>query len=498
MSEAVNFTSDIEVKDEFLSISCFTKESTEPFYKNFHAFLISKTDAIKKLKKNFEAEKARSKEHLNVVMIGIDSLSRLNHMRSMPKARDYLLNNLSAIELKGYTKVADNTFVNVVPLTTGRFLEELPWNETLSREPFDKYNFIWKNFNNNGYPTLYAEDAPNIATFNYLKFGFLKPPSLHYYRPFAKAMEDESSVWNSGHHCVHDRPETTILLDYVHNFMRKYRNQPHFSYSFNSRLTHDAMKDALRADDPYVAWLKSVHYEGLLNNTVLIFFSDHGLRFGAFRKTYVGKLEERLPMMYFVFPKWFLKKYPTISANLQINKNRLTSPFDIYATLKNILYFNGTSNAKVDPKQRGISLFNIIPESRTCENSGILPHWCVCMAQTSLPTDNPLAVKSVNFLIQVINNYLKKYPLCEPLSLKTIKSVQIMENNDKLLRFAESKNDVSVLLTPGAGEFEATVKYEETSGEFSMAGDISRINLYGHDADCVSDSKIRKICYCVK
>jgi hypothetical protein len=45
-----------------------------------------------------------------------------------------------------------------------------------------------------------------------------------------------------------------------------------------------------------------------LNKTVLIFLSDHGIRFGAIRKTSVGKLEERLPFMFLIFPDWFLKK----------------------------------------------------------------------------------------------------------------------------------------------------------------------------------------------
>jgi hypothetical protein len=35
----------------------------------------------------------------------------------MPETRTYLLQNMSAFELIGYNKVADNTFVNIVPMT---------------------------------------------------------------------------------------------------------------------------------------------------------------------------------------------------------------------------------------------------------------------------------------------------------------------------------------------------------------------------------------------
>jgi hypothetical protein len=67
--------------------------------------------------------------------------------------------------------VGDNTFVNVVPMTTGKFVEELPWNESLSSQPFDNFTFIWNEFSNAGYRTLYAEDAPKIAIFTYNKAG---------------------------------------------------------------------------------------------------------------------------------------------------------------------------------------------------------------------------------------------------------------------------------------------------------------------------------------
>jgi hypothetical protein len=36
-------------------------------------------------------------------------------IRYMPETRKYLLQNMSAFELIGYNKVADNTFVNIVP-----------------------------------------------------------------------------------------------------------------------------------------------------------------------------------------------------------------------------------------------------------------------------------------------------------------------------------------------------------------------------------------------
>ncbi|KAK6172782.1 hypothetical protein SNE40_016374 [Patella caerulea] len=514
------FKKDIVVTEQFVRVKCYDK-SHSVIYSNYHAFILPQPIRLQKLNNRFSKHKEENKprETLNVLMIGVDSVSRLNHIRNMPKTRDYLLRHLDAIELQGYNKVADNTFVNIIPMTTGRFVEELPWNEQKSGEPFDKYNFIWKNFSSSGYSTLYVEDDPGLGIFNYLKSGFHVPPADYYYRPLALAVEGDNSVWTSGHQCVGDRFETDMILNYTKDFLKLYHKLPYFGFNFLSRLTHDSISNTASADTPYSNMFRDIHNQGLLDNTVLIFFSDHGMRFGEIRQTYIGKLEERLPMMLLVFPKWFYKKYPKITQNLKINQNRFTTPFDIYETIKDILYFTGDVKGDVDVKQRGISLFEEIPVSRTCDHAGILPHWCTCMSQQELSTNDQFYNMSVNYLINYINQHflLKNVTgKCWPLKLGRTKSVHIIKNNDKLLKFKQSLNDVinrtvsydekrvnstyifqvAVSLTPGSGEFEAAVRYDETTRNFTMAGDISRINKYGHDSDCVNGNFLRKLCFC--
>lgn len=56
---------------------------------------------------------------LNVLMVGIDSISRLNFRRQFPKTYAILKNKLHAFEMYGYNKVRDNTFVNLVPMFLG-------------------------------------------------------------------------------------------------------------------------------------------------------------------------------------------------------------------------------------------------------------------------------------------------------------------------------------------------------------------------------------------
>lgn len=59
-----------------------------------------------------------------------------------------------------------------------------------------------------------------------------------------------------------------------------------------------------------------------LENTMVIYFSDHGARRGDILSTYIGKLEERLPAMFIALPLWFKRKYPQVRFNLH-NKSFL-------------------------------------------------------------------------------------------------------------------------------------------------------------------------------
>jgi len=84
-----------------------------------------------------------NKELPNILFVGLDSISRINFDRHFP-ITSQLLKKHGFYTMYGYNKVADNTFVNLTPLLTGHYLEDL-WNETMSKDVFLNYfPFIWK------------------------------------------------------------------------------------------------------------------------------------------------------------------------------------------------------------------------------------------------------------------------------------------------------------------------------------------------------------------
>ncbi|RUS82218.1 hypothetical protein EGW08_010032 [Elysia chlorotica] len=513
------FSHDILVppQDEFMRVNCYSRGEGR-ISTNFHATVPLKPEVEERANQQFKQHKEthQPKETYNVHMIGIDSVSRLNFMRQMKQTQKFLDNELGGFEMSGYNKVADNTFVNIVPMLMGKFVRELGWNETMNNKPFDEYPFFWKEFSQAGYRTLYAEDAPYIAIFVYDKAGFHKPPGDYYNRPLSVALEKQRSIWNANGNCVGDRLETSVVLDYVTDFSRVFKDKPHFGFTFITRMTHDDMSMVSSADYAYVKFLRRFKEEGHLNNTVLIFFSDHGYRFGRMRNTYVGKVEERLPFFYLVFPPSFREKYPDIVKNLKINYKRLTTPFDVHETLKDLLYFDGVAR-KGSVQDRGISLLREIPIERTCEHAGIQPHWCLCLEPKKLKPTGLLARGIGDAVVAHINKELSgAFHLCAQLSLENISQVVKMASNDQILRFDNVFNDVinhtivygtkteapviyqvTLSTIPGHALFEATISFDPSSGKFAMGGDISRINAYNDQSACIPNFKLKKMCFCL-
>lgn len=72
------------------------------------------------------------------------------------------------------------------------------------------------------------------------------------------------------------------------------------------------------------------------------------MRWGNIRETFVGWYEERLPFIYIWLPDWFRNENPDAYQALKLNENRLTSPFDLYETFRDILLTAG-GDADVSP-----------------------------------------------------------------------------------------------------------------------------------------------------
>lgn len=508
-------------------VECFQSNHKRLVYKDVHfvvqrkASIVNRIKAIAQLKQasatptplprinQSKGNKTNGQQIPSVLMIGIDSISRLNLLRAMPNTAQHLYDN-GWFEMKGYNKMGDNTYPNLMAILTG-------YNDSWAYEKctphtdtgLDNCPFLWKKFSEAGYVTGYAEDEPEIGTFNYRKKGFTATPTDFYGRAgmiaatrLPKVMRSTLAI------CLGDRSAADYVYEYGLDITERYSTEGTFGLYWTNSFSHNDLNTPSSMDDRIKFYLEELERRKILNDSIVIFFSDHGIRFGPIRKLVTGWMEERLPFLFFWLPEWFKEKHPEIVKALKVNRNRLTNPYDMHLTLKHILRLSGRASAQ-DMATKDVamgcekcqSMFEEVPWNRSCEEIQIAAHWCTCSPYLPINKNSKIVKKAGKFLLEYINKDIKRMlngttkangdRLCAELHLKTIyfagETEYKTDNNDLLVQFET---------WPGGGEFESTVRYVAAKDHFSVTGTISRLNTYSKHSSCVSDEHVRKYCEC--
>lgn len=200
--------------------------------------------------------------------------------------------------------------------------------------------------------------------------------------------------------CLGTEPAYRKRFRNMKSFYKAYPNQRKFSFSFFT-IGHDDVNALGYLQDDFISFLKDMKRTGYLENTFLVIMGDHGIRYGAIRKTMLGKLEERLPLLSISIPQWFRMKYPEYFQHLKTNTERLTSPYDIHATLQHIL-------AQTHEKHYhyGQSMFTEISTSRTCSDAGNPEHFCPCVRWTPVDPVHKHITQIAEETVRVINKVI--------------------------------------------------------------------------------------------
>ncbi|XP_047001261.1 uncharacterized protein LOC124617960 isoform X1 [Schistocerca americana] len=488
-------------EEEFLLVKC------GKVMVNAHV-VVAETEAVRR---RVEAQQEQAAPGLSVLLLGIDSMSRLSLFRTMPHTVE-LLQRRGWVEYKGYNKVGDNTFPNLIALLTGLSYEKVKKVCCKTKEtPMDDIPLIWKDFHQQGYITAYAEDEVFISTFNYQKGGFKHQPTDYYLRPFFLATNKKlkSKSTDQSATCAGSLSVSEHILRYAVDFATVFQNASYFALFWVNNFSHDNLNTPSAMDIKIMYLLQELTDSGVLNNTLVLFFSDHGMRFGKIRETVVGWFEDRLPFLYFWIPPWFRSNYPDAYKNIVTNSNRLTSPFDVHATLRDVLERAGRTDSEMSVKNASLecptcnSLFREIPYDRKCKDAGIQPHWCACTEYRTVSTKDTTMQACAKYALSELQSMLdaankeRKVKLCADLKLKRVVEGK---SNDLDIKAETDHVDYVVVFqtTPGDGLFEATVRhFHKDPASFSLTGQISRLNIYANQSRCISDAHLKLYCYCL-
>jgi hypothetical protein len=270
----------------------------------------------------------------------------------------------------------------------------------------------------------------------------------------------------------------TLIDDFKHVYESKKNNIVFMHYVENS---HDHQARLNWLDDDLLEFLTRGHQNNSFNNTAIFLFSDHGSRFTD-KRSIQRYLEERLPFFSVYLPPWFKEKHKAAYQNLVQNKQKLTSPFDIHATVRHLTCLDPdsdyqTNHSPLKGKERGISLLRPIDKTRSCEDIGVSEHYCSCVRPwQDIDLKREVVKNAAIFTVQSINQLTEPVrDKCEQLFVKEIISAEELKyrGSSKTLykiEFIASPNRGIYEVVIHTGNFTENIKksFEFLSGQFGI------------------------------
>lgn len=489
VSDCKDFVTAVTLTIGAVQVTCRSKRNGKVVYKNTHVATLITREIKNKTRRTASAG-------LSVLILGIESMSRLNFIRTLTKTYRYVKEN-EWIEIKGYNTVGDDAFSTMMAILTG-MNESVIKSTCKPTKPvqLEQCNYIMYKYHNEGYVTAFAEDNSIYKIFNFKGNGFKYPSIIDYhFRPYilaSKQLKTRSSPYCLG-------PETggeriiNIALDFTKTF-HDYSNLGLFWLS--SFSCYDDLSIPSKMDEKLQRFLYKLEESDALNSTFVVFLSNRGNQ--KFSYTQNGWLEERLPFLFLFLPRWFYKNYPKQSAILKANTDKLTSVYDLYMTLQDILVLSGKQTfvkpASACPLCK--SLFEEIETERSCQDAGVAQHWCACNNLKEINPKNYLAQEAALSVIKEIEarghinkNRTKK---CKQFELRRIISADISEMVHQWDNFIVINFETTLNVT-----FEATVELVPTPNGFKYnVKIIKRLDLYENYGNCVDNANLKPYCYC--
>ncbi|XP_046398824.1 uncharacterized protein LOC124165441 [Ischnura elegans] len=503
LESPIEFRNATKVNSDFVAVECRRSPNGEVIYKMFH----SQVPALA------SKDLSGRKKGPSILILAFDSMSRLNFINQLPNTYRFLEETLKSYKFLGLTKTGDNTYPNIMPLLSGLaafrevYGDQVPsgipfWGpKSWRHENFDDVPFVWKNFSRAGYVTMYAEDLPYISTFNTKSKGFFRQPTDYYIRPFFLAFDHFQEFKSRDWRCCGNFPIYQYMLNYTEEFVHEMSDVSYFAFSFLSVLSHDHLNSIQVADDDIFAFLERLWSSGALENTVTIVMGDHGNRFDSVRTSGVGRIEERLPFFALSLPESLRASHPHLNEGLLSNRESLMSWFDIYELLMDFAMENLGEVSRVKRWGAvGLSPLRQLPDDRNCADVGIPRTYCLCGEEKELDTGERRVFEAAEALLAHINYLVDESAegnKCSRLRLHKILSAQLLLPPSPIPNGFVVETRVSIQLSPGGSQFEGLLQKDAWSIDGGrVMGDVNRINKYGNQSHCTSDTFLKPFCFC--
>ncbi|XP_049867210.1 uncharacterized protein LOC126367636 [Pectinophora gossypiella] len=388
------------IESDFVNVKCSQKDRLK---KTSHVIYDDVYPFVKMVSPNEQSGEEGKRKRFNVLMIGMDSMSLARFSAVMSRTVKFFEENYW-LAYRGFHKIGDNTLPNLMATFTGLNMSAVA-QKCSGKMDECRDLFIWNKFRKDGYVTAYGEDHLRLPDTFHDEYEFKKPPTDHYMRPFF--MKEETEFSNQSLVCAGKAPSGQQILDYALDFAVTYRFKCFFGVFWLNSYSHNANSHPEDGDKTIENFLNRLSYTGILDDTFIIIFSDHGVRFGELRLLPQSYYDERLPGLFMWVPLLFKSRRTRMFHSAALNQYKLVTHYDLYNTLVDIHRVSLNSNSELtalvgvaEGCPRCHSLFKTINANRTCRDAAIDEKWCACHHIYPLTIEDTEAMKSVDLVVR--------------------------------------------------------------------------------------------------
>ena len=305
----------------------------------------------------------------NIIILYIDSVSRVNSLRQLKKTLKFFEQFMSYKGAFQENNPSEN-FHSFQFFKYQSFFLHTPFNYPLlfyGRTRNRSIVLITKHLKENGYVTCYSGelcDKDNTRTLHNLTTEEV------YDHQFIICDPNRENININTIRCLYGKQTIEHLYEYGGQFWRKYKQNRKF-LSIVSNDGHEGTLEVLKyADNITFNFLNNLFNENLLKDSSIILVSDHGVGMPSIYYPYdFYKLEEQLPMLYVIINDRKNISYEEQYKYIHENQQTFISSYDIYNTIGNLIFGdkykfikNKTEDKDTPKSQYGKSLFDKIDQ----------------------------------------------------------------------------------------------------------------------------------------
>jgi hypothetical protein len=302
----------------------------------------------------------------NLIILYIDSVSRVNSLRQLKKTLNFFEKFMSYKESS--LKKASEKFHSFQFFKYHSFRYCTPVNFPIlfyGRNRKRNIVLITKYLKENGYITCYSGELcgkDNTRTKHNLTTEEV------YDHQFIICDPNRESININTIRCLYGKQNIEHLYEYGNQFWRKYKDNRKFLVIVSNE-GHEGTLEVLKyADNVIFNFLNNLFNDNLLNNSSIILMSDHGVGMPSIYFPYdFYKIEKRLPMLYIIVNDRKNISYEKQYKYIYENQQTFITGYDIYNTIGYLIFGdkyktikNKTEYHDTPKSQYGQSLFDKI------------------------------------------------------------------------------------------------------------------------------------------